>query len=132
MRTVVILAMVAFLSGCAQEVVITSRPSMATVYVDSCCRGNTPITVLLSTDRPHTVTVALQGHRPCTVAINRVKRKPLVDPHMGNASLCVSSLSVLAGHSPAGLIASLCGRIVVDAFNAELVPNRVCVELEPL
>lgn len=131
MRTVTILVVVlASLCGC-QQVMIVTQPSGARVYIGAVYQGNTPVRTMLPTNRPHTVELKMPGYRTHAVNIARVKRKPLMDPSLGNASLGLSYLNMLAGH-PAGLIVSLCGRVAVDEYNYELVPNRIDVELKPL
>ena len=59
------------LSGCAlifegdtEELMITSDPSGATLYVNGRAHGTTPTSVVLKTEKMHDLKVAYEGHYP--------------------------------------------------------------------
>lgn len=61
----------ALFNGGPQNVMVSSNPAGAEVWVDGTNRGITPATLQLSKDQNHTVTLRRSGYQEQTVTINR-------------------------------------------------------------
>lgn len=61
----------ALFNGGPQNVMVSSNPAGAEVWVDGTNRGITPATLQLSKDQNHTVTLRRAGYQEQTVTINR-------------------------------------------------------------
>lgn len=78
MKKIVLVAAAMSLSACGalfnggpQNVLVSSNPAGAEVWVDGTNRGITPATLQLSKDQNHTITLRRSGYAEQTVTINR-------------------------------------------------------------
>jgi len=59
------------ISGSAQQMIVSSQPPGARVFVDGAYTGVTPMTLLLRTERNHTVTLQHEGFQDATAPVAR-------------------------------------------------------------